>query len=300
MASQQLKNRILSELDSLISRAKTQIKNEGKKKLQELKNEIPTPQEIVEKLKAEINSDTCSDKGQEKFLKIYNTLNDNLTQLEDLVNTAIEALEGVDNEIQPVIGKQGPVGAIEGFLKGLDPIIKALTAALLLIPLAYAANSGPTSSGAAQKQISKKEELAESKTKEFAGLIASVPIIIMFYINEAKKLTRPLSFILSNLKFVQGEILKLKMYLASLLVDFTFNCDELNNAQNPNPNPPPVIPEPTGPTALDGYLELLQNQYNDVYQQLIASGNQRAVERILHINENLENDYYLGHKNINL
>ena len=175
-----------------------------------------------------------------------------------------------------------------------------LTAALLLIPLAYAANSGPTSSGAAQKQISKKEELAESKTKEFAGLIASVPIIIMFYINEAKKLTRPLSFILSNLKFVQGEILKLKMYLASLLVDFTFNCDELNNAQNPNPNPPPVIPEPTGPTALDGYLELLQNQYNDVYQQLIASGNQRAVERILHINENLENDYYLGHKNINL
>ena len=86
MASQQLKNRILSELDSLISRAKTQIKNEGKKKLQELKNEIPTPQEIVEKLKAEINSDTCSDKGQEKFLKIYNTLNDNLTQLEDLVN----------------------------------------------------------------------------------------------------------------------------------------------------------------------------------------------------------------------
>ena len=32
MASQQLKNRILSELDSLISRAKTQIKNEGKTK----------------------------------------------------------------------------------------------------------------------------------------------------------------------------------------------------------------------------------------------------------------------------
>tara|TARA_A100001201_G_scaffold128923_1_gene114149 strand:+ start:2918 stop:3820 length:903 start_codon:yes stop_codon:yes gene_type:complete len=300
MASQQLKNRILMEIDSLYSRAKTQLKNEGKKKLQELKQELPTPQEVLEKLKAEINSDTCSEEGQEKFMKIYNNLNDKLTTLEDLVGTAVEALENIKNEVKPITEKKGPIGAIEEFLKNLDPIIKALTAALLILPLAYAANSGPTSSGAVQNEISKKEEMANSKVKEFAGLIASIPIVIQFYINQFKKLTRPIDQILGNLKFVQTEVIKLKMFIASLLTDFQGQCDMLANSQNPNPNPPPVIPEPSGPTPLDDYLNLLQTQYNDVYQQLIASGNEKAIERILHINENLENDYYLSHKIINL
>ena len=288
------------EIDSLYSRAKTQLKNEGKKKLQELKQELPTPQEVLEKLKAEINSDTCSEEGQEKFMKIYNNLNDKLTTLEDLVGTAVEALENIKNEVKPITEKKGPIGAIEEFLKNLDPIIKALTAALLVLPLAYAANSGPTSSGAVQNEISKKEEMANSKVKEFAGLITSIPIVIQFYINQFKKLTRPIDQILGNLKFVQTEVIKLKMFIASLLTDFQGQCDMLANSQNPNPNPPPVIPEPSGPTPLDDYLNLLQTQYNDVYQQLIASGNEKAIERILHINENLENDYYLSHKIINL
>ena len=299
MATQQLKNQVSSLIDQVIQRAKVQLRAEGNKKISELKQKIPTPQELMEKLKSEINSDTCSEKGQEKFMSIYNNINDKLTTLENTVNTAIETLENIENEIKPIINNEGPVGVINSFLDILKTLITPLNVALMALPLAYAANSGPTGSGAAQAQISKQEDQAKGKVKEIMGLVAALPIMIMFYINEAKKLTKPINTVLGTLKFIQSEIIKLKMFLASLLTDFQGQCDALANLQNPQ-TPSGPIPEPVGPTPLEDYLNLLQTQYNDVYQQLIASGNEKAIERILHINENLENDYYLGHRNINL
>ena len=56
--------------------AKQNYKSEGKKKLTELKQKIPTPEEVIEKLKAEINKETCSPEGKEKFMAIYNKLYD--------------------------------------------------------------------------------------------------------------------------------------------------------------------------------------------------------------------------------
>ena len=43
MSTQSIKNIVSSQLDSVLTRAKQKIKDEGKKKIQELKKEIPTP-----------------------------------------------------------------------------------------------------------------------------------------------------------------------------------------------------------------------------------------------------------------
>ena len=60
MSTQSARNTVRSQLDNVISRAKIRIKEEGKKKLAELKQQIPTPQELARKLASEINGATCS------------------------------------------------------------------------------------------------------------------------------------------------------------------------------------------------------------------------------------------------
>ena len=47
MSTQAARNIIKSQLEQVISTAKTRIKDEGRKKLVELKQQIPTPSELV-------------------------------------------------------------------------------------------------------------------------------------------------------------------------------------------------------------------------------------------------------------
>ena len=52
MSSSAVRNLINNQIDTLIMEAETMARSEGKKKLAELKEKIPTPEELVEKLKA--------------------------------------------------------------------------------------------------------------------------------------------------------------------------------------------------------------------------------------------------------
>ena len=62
----------------------------------------------------------------------------------------------------------------------------------------------------------------------------------------------------------------------------------------------PVNPvEPEEPTELEQYLTLLETQFNDVYQQLVQSGNTKAVARVFAIKESFEEDYNISFKIIN-
>ena len=87
-----------------------------------------------------------------------------------------------------------------------------------------------------------------------------------------------------------------------MYLSFTEGCNNLENAANNstgNDNNP-IIPDPTGPTPLQNYLDLLKDQYEDVYNVLQANNNQKAIERIFAIRENLEEDYNIKFKVINL
>ena len=50
MSTQTVRNIINTQIDSVLNRAKKELKNEGKKKISELQNELPTPDEIISKL----------------------------------------------------------------------------------------------------------------------------------------------------------------------------------------------------------------------------------------------------------
>ena len=68
MASQQIKNELNNELETLLLEAKFEVRKEGKRRLEELKEQIPTPPEIIAILKAELSENACSIAGIEKFM----------------------------------------------------------------------------------------------------------------------------------------------------------------------------------------------------------------------------------------
>ena len=96
MATQQIRNIINSQIDGLVNRAEREVRNEGKKKLLELKKQIPTKEELAKKLQSYINEEACSDKGNEKFMKIYNKIDKQLNRLEVILNKSITKMEKIN------------------------------------------------------------------------------------------------------------------------------------------------------------------------------------------------------------
>jgi len=60
MSTQLIRNIVLNKLDPIISRSRDSAREEGRKKIQELRSKIPTPEDLTKKLSPEINDGTCS------------------------------------------------------------------------------------------------------------------------------------------------------------------------------------------------------------------------------------------------
>lgn len=299
MSTRAIKNIISSKLDSLITRSKQKIKEEGKNKITDLKKQLPTPNEIREKLKIDINQDSCSAEGQEKFDKKIAILSNRLNFINNNVKSSLDEINKVDEKITEIINADadGPIGQIQKTVKPLEILVKTLEYFLILAPLIYLANSGPTASGAIQSQTAKKEEKANSKVGEYIALFASIPLIIAYFRNEANKIKKPINTIKPKLQFIQNEVIKLQTYMAALALQQQVDCLNLNNGGNGSEG------EAT-PTYsdLELYLQQLQDQYNVVLQELQVKGKTKAIERtytLKQVLDNFEEDYNTSFKTIN-
>ena len=300
MSTQSARNIVRTQLDNVISRAKIRIREEGRKKIIQLKQEIPTPPELAKKLLADITPDTCSARGVDKYNRLFNSIEDKLKNIENTASTAKDVLTRIEEKLNDIINQaqEGPVGKLNQIVTALKPIVEVLQYAIVLSALLYAANSGPSGSGKAQAQISDTESTAKSKVGEYTALFIMIPLMITFYINEARKVTTPLTLLKNKIQYILDIIIKLRLYILSLYLNFEEGCDDLLNSGGTGPVPPEP-PDPQ-PTALDLYIELLNQQYEDVYNQLYASGNTLGIKRIFALKENLEEDYNIGFKTVNI
>ena len=67
MATKSVRDIINNSIARLLPVVKKKVREEATKKLMELQNEIMTPEYIAKQLQPEINAETCSDIGKEKF-----------------------------------------------------------------------------------------------------------------------------------------------------------------------------------------------------------------------------------------
>ena len=306
MASQQVRNLFNTQVDSLISRVKEEVRNEGKRKLTELQKKIPTPEELIKKLQADINEDSCSPKGKEKFEKIYKKLSGKIKKIQNILKSIIEKFDNINAKIDPLFDEEetsGPISKMKEVLAVLDEyILPILKTAILIAPILLAANSGPTSSGQVTDAVSTKRNKAIAKTAEYVALVASVPLMIMFYKKEVEKIYKKLDPIKQKLNTLKEKLDKLMMFLVSLRLQYMEGCNELHNAQNASigVNGNPIVPDPNGSTPLQKYMDLLKDQYKDVYDKLQEAGDEKALERLYTLKENLEEDFNISFKIINI
>jgi DNA repair exonuclease SbcCD ATPase subunit len=303
MSTQQVRNTLSTQVESVLQKAKGDIKNEGKRKIDEIRKKIPTPEDVMEKLKAEINEETCSPEGKEKFMKIYNRLHDKLTKIKNIIKSIMEKLENIEGKIKPIIEAEGPLGEIKSFTDSIkNSIMPILQVAVTGAPLLLAAFTAMAANAKAADAVQQKRDKAVSKVKEYTALILAVPLMIQHYQNQAKKIFIPLEFIKSKLQTIDDLVTKIQLYMYSMLLQFEEGCSDLENSQNDsvgNSNNP-IIPDPNGSTTLDQYMAFLNSQYNDVYNKLQENGSEKAIERIFKIKDNLEEDYNISFKVVNL
>ena len=100
MATKQVRNIINSQLDFLLNRAEKEIRNESQKQLEKLKARIPSPQSIIDDMTVDVNNDTCSIKGSEKYDKMYNLLDNKLSNIEELLNKSLNRIDKLKEKIR--------------------------------------------------------------------------------------------------------------------------------------------------------------------------------------------------------
>ena len=295
MSTIQIRNIVKSQVDNQLIRAKARIQQEGKRKLNELKDQLPTPEDISQQLLVDINQDSCSDKGRAKFLKKYNKIYRSVDQIHNVTKNVLEKIENIDEIVRPMAeGTEGPFKTLNTIKDTLNnSIMPILQIIVLAAPAALGPLVGLANSAAAADAIATKRDKAIAKTKEYVALLACIPIMISFYQKQAQKILTPIDLLMNKLTFLKEEIDKIKAFLYSLKLQYLQNCADLANAQN-NSSEGTTLPDPTGSTPLSDYLALLKEQYNDVYNQLQQANNEKYVERVYALKENLEEDFNIS------
>ena len=298
MATKQVRNIINSQLDFLLNRAEKEIRNESQKQLEKLKARIPSPQSIIDDMTVDVNNDTCSIKGSEKYDKMYNLLDNKLSNIEELLNKSLNRIDKLKEKIDPIKETRGPLGVIDDLKEKLQPIIEPLKYIVALAPLLLAAFTGPAANGPGIDRVQKGEKKAKAKIKEYLGLILSIPGLIEFYRGKAISIANNIDTLRNKISSIKEEATKLRALLRSLALQKEEGCLnlELNSVGTDNDGTNP--PDPNLP--LNEYLDLLQQQYEDVYNQFKAAGKTKATKRIFRINvEELREDYTTGYQVIN-
>ena len=266
MSTQSIKNIVSSQLDSVLIRAKQKIKDEGKKKIVELKQQIPTPQQLAQKLKVDINEDSCSPRGIDKFQDKFKAIEDKLKIIENQASSALDTLKIPEEKLNDILNAvdSGPIGKIKSTEENLGGIVQIFQYIITLSPLLFLANSGVTNSGAVQDQITEKRNLSKARVGEYLALFVTIPLMISHFQSEAGKVLTPLNLLKAKIQFIKNEVIKLRLFLASLYLTYEQRCDNFvsnNNDDDDNEN------NNGGELSdLDKLLQLLKEQYGDVYQ----------------------------------
>ena len=172
MATQQVRNIINNQVDSVIGRAEKEIKNELKKQLEKAKNKLPTPDSLLKELQVTSNTNSCSEKGTEKYQKKYDKILDKLTNIENKLKNAKSKMSTTEESLSKIINEEGPIGVINDLKTNIvEPIILPILKGIVIaIPIALLALPTPPPGvpgmAGATKRLSDKLDAAKSKTKE--------------------------------------------------------------------------------------------------------------------------------------
>ena len=313
MSTQSIRNIIINQISSRVSRGREQIEEESRKKIDELKDEIPSSsEEIITKLKADINLNTCSKNGKNKFDKKLNNELKKLQQIEKPLTLSQKKITSLNEKLSDIIYEKGPTGLIINLANALEPISEALRYVIAAAPIALASQvslpgTGGPVNGLLIAQLIDKIDLGKAKIREISALIKSIPNMLNFYKNQAQEIIDKITILNTKIQESLDEINKFKLIILTLKLQFEKDCaDEISsgntgtsNTGDPG-NTTGINPNNFQTPTIDDIKTIAETLYGNILDDLIKQGNTKAIERIHTITKELTEGYNISFKVIKI
>ena len=105
MSTASVRNLINNQVTSLIFKSKQEIKEQGKKTVLTLKQQIPSPSDLINELKANTTEANCTGKGKEKFDNKLNKIQNNIDKIKVAIDKSLDKLTNVEEKLKKLLDK---------------------------------------------------------------------------------------------------------------------------------------------------------------------------------------------------
>tara|TARA_R110001606_G_scaffold104607_1_gene228280 strand:- start:4265 stop:5188 length:924 start_codon:yes stop_codon:yes gene_type:complete len=286
MSSQAIRNIINNNIRRVISEVKNLVLQEGEKKIIELKDKLLTPEEITKILTADINKDSCSLDGKEKFKERVKNLSETITDIYTLAQSGQKTLQDLEDKIGTISTKielptPGPVEKIKTITDAIKKLTDILQYVIMASPAILASQTSVAGAGAVSGTVivntSNGVNLSKVKILEYSNLFSALPLLLDNYISKANVVFDNITKIKSQIGEIIDEIDKLKAFIIYLELDFIDKCNafKATSTLSPTTDPPKPIPYPT----LADIIALSEELYGNILEDLINSGDDKAIKR---------------------
>ena len=300
MSSTTIRNLINSQIDKQLYKSKKDLRNQGSKQVQKVKEKLPNKEELKEKLV----SDACERKAQDKMTKIYDKLIKLIDNLLKIPEKGLKKVKNIDKKLKKIRDKIIPkIEKILDFLK--DKVIPALLIVVIAAEIALAASSGPAANGKVIDLMGEKKRLILGKIKEYSKMaitiIAALPAVVMMI----EKLFSIMEIVIAAIQGIIALIKKLKDFVIFLFRNYIKKCNVSNqtpvdNDGNVNPNLLDEQIQAAIDKAARGTLTATDSKnisdkmslfYNDLLEELKEDGKTKIIERLIQTEDDLRTSY---------
>ena len=300
MSATTIRNLINSQIDKQLYTAKKDLRNQGTKQVQKVKEKLPSKDELKEKL----ISSSCERKAQDKMTKIYDKLIRLLDNLQKIPQKGLDKVKNIDKKLKKIRDKIIP--KIEKILEIIsDVLVPALLIVVIACEVALAISSGLAASGKVIDFMGEKKRLILGKVKEYAKLALTIVAILPAILMAIEKLFSIMEIVMVAIKSLIEVIKKLKDFVVFLFRNFIKKCNvanqsELSNDGSVNSNLLEEQIQISIDKAAAGTLtatntkdikDKMTTLYNDLLEDLKEEGKTKIIERLIRTEDDLQTSY---------
>tara|TARA_R110001592_G_scaffold32310_2_gene113346 strand:+ start:234 stop:1160 length:927 start_codon:yes stop_codon:yes gene_type:complete len=291
MASQAIKNLKNLVIDGAIATARERIEEEAMKKILEIREKIPTKEDIKMMILEAIIKGACEPAAQEKLKSIYDQLQNLINNvIIDPLQGGIEAVDSIYTEMKKI--KEDVLDKIKEILDFLNPIIIAMRIIIQVAPATLAASSGPAASGLVIDKTGRAIDKGFMYAAAYSEIILSMIEMISRTTEKILKIVDIVQIALNQMNMVLAQVKAIQTYLEFLFLQFLSQCN-VNN-QNATDNQGLVntalsvenVLNNNDLGTIEGSFEDVQKKMNELYQNLLEDLKKEGKTELIEILKN--------------
>jgi len=300
MATAQIRSLINTQIDKQLYKIKGDLRNEGTKQIQKVKERLLNKEE----LKSKLISESCNLKAQDKMTKIYEKLIKLLDNLLKIPEKGLKKIKNINQKLKKIRDKIIPkIEKILDFLN--EKVIPALLIVVIAAEIALAASSGPAANGKVIDAMGEKKRLILGKIKEYSKMAVTIIAALNPIVLAIEKLFSIMEVVIKVIQGIIALIKKLKAFIIFLFRDYIKKCNvadqtPIDNEGNINPNLLDEQIQAAIDKAAMGTLTATDSKnisdkmtlmYNDLLEDLKVDGKTKIIERLIQTEDDLRTSY---------